>query len=78
MIEDNKASISHLLLVDIITAESIIITAALVALKMENYEPILTVKIIDWRKSIDWSGLSIEDNPYRVVKTNLCFSYIVY
>ena len=75
---DNDGIISHILRLDTITEGSILLNVKIVALKRENYEPILTVKIIDWRKSIDWSGLSIEDNPYRVVKTNLCFSYIVY
>ena len=37
---DNEGSISHLLQLDHITAGSILLTANLVALKRENYEPI--------------------------------------
>ena len=52
----NKASISHILQLDPITSGSVLITAKIVALKRENPEPILTVKIIEWRKFIGYSG----------------------
>ena len=52
---------------------SILLTANLVSLKRENSEPILTVKIVEWRKFIDYSGLSIEADPSRVGKMNICF-----
>ena len=54
IIGDNKVSISHLLRLDPMTERSILLTDNLVALKKENYEPILIVKIIEWRKFIDF------------------------
>ena len=55
---DNEVIISYILHLDRITAGYILLTADLVALKRENSEPILTVKIIEWRKFIDYFGLS--------------------
>ena len=43
---DNEGSIPYILWLGAITAEPILITNNLVALKWENPEPILTVKII--------------------------------
>ena len=64
----NKASISHILQLDPITSGSVLITAKIVALKRKNAEPILTVKIIEWRKFIEYFGLSIEANSSTVDK----------
>ena len=72
---DNKGSISHLLQLDTTTTGYFLLTSNLVALKRGNYEPILTVKMIEWRKFIDYSGLSIEASPSRVVKLNVYFVY---
>ena len=48
-------------------------------LKGGNTEPILTVKRIEWMKFIDYFGLSIEADPSRVGKKNVCiFPYWVY
>ena len=47
---DNKVRISNILRLDTITAGSSLLTAKLVALKRENYEPILIVKRTEWRK----------------------------
>ena len=41
---DNDRSISHISRIDPITVGSILLTVKLVALKRENYEPILIVK----------------------------------
>ena len=60
---DNEGSISHLLRIDYITAGSILLTAKLVSLKRRNSDPIFTVKRTEWRKFIDYFGLSIEANP---------------
>ena len=38
----------------------------------------LTVKIIEWSKSIDYFGLSIEAGPPRVNNKNVFFLYLVY
>ena len=45
---DNEGSISHLLRIYPITEGSISLSAALVALKRGNPEPILIVKITEW------------------------------
>ena len=50
----NKGRISHILWLDPIDAGSILLTANLVALKRENYEPILTVEGTEWSKLIDY------------------------
>ena len=55
------------------TARSILLTDNLVALKRESSEHILIVKIIEWRKFIDYFGLSTEANPFRVGKKNIHF-----
>ena len=68
---DNKGIISHLLQHDPITLGFILITAKFVALKREDPDTILAVKIIEWRKSIDYFGLSIEADPSRMVKNNV-------
>ena len=56
---NNKGRISHLLLLDPITEGSILLTVKIVALKRGNSETILTVKRAEWRKFIEYSGLSI-------------------
>ena len=75
---DNKGGISHILRLDIFNAESILLTAKLVALKRENYELISIVKRTEWRKFIDYSGLSIEAHPSRVHKKNIYFVHVGY
>ena len=67
----NKESISHILRLNNVTVGSILITVKLVALKRENPEPILTVKINVWRKFIYCFGLIIEANPSRVGNQNI-------
>ena len=49
---DNKGSISHLLRLVPITAEYILLNDNLVALEMENYEPILVVKKLNGVNSL--------------------------
>ena len=73
MLGDNEESISHLLWSDTITAGYFLLTSTIVFLKRENPEPILTVKIIEWRKFIDYFGLSIEADQSRVGKKNIYF-----
>ena len=70
---DNEGSISHILRLDPITAGSILLTDNLVAPKRGNSEPILTLKITEWSKFIDYFGLSIEADPSRVEKKNIYF-----
>ena len=70
---DNEGSISYILRFDHIAAGSILLTANLVALKRENYEPILIVKRTEWRKLIYYSGLSIESDLSKVVKKYVFF-----
>ena len=53
IVGDNKGGISHILQLDPINAAYVLITDNRFALKQENHEPILTVKIISWRKFID-------------------------
>ena len=72
-------SISHVLQLDTITPGSFLLTYNLVGLKEGNPEPILTVKIIQWRKFVDYFGLSVEAKPSRVVKKKRKFCpYWVY
>ena len=52
---DKEVSISHLLRLDPING-SVLITDNLVALKRENYEPILALKRTEWRKFIYYFG----------------------
>ena len=66
----NKGSISHILRLDPINEGSILLTSNLVALKKENSDIILIVKITEWRKFIDYFGLSIEANLSKVSKKN--------
>ena len=68
---DNKGSTSHLLWFDNITAWSFLLTYNIVFLRRGNSDPILTVKIIEWRKFIEYFGLSIEVNPSRVSTKNV-------
>ena len=75
---DNKGSISHLLRIYTTTSGFVLITTSLVALKMENPEPILIVNRTEWSKSIDYSGLSIEAYPSRVGRKNIYFVHIGY
>ena len=72
---DNEVSISHILRIDPIAAGSILLTAKIVALKKENYDPILTVKRTKWRKFIDYFCRNIEADPSRVVKKNMFCPY---
>ena len=64
----NEGRKSHLLRLDTINTGYILLTAKLVALKREIYAPILILKITEWRKFIDYFGLSIEDDPSRMSK----------
>ena len=73
IIEDNEGSISHLLWIGTITSGCVLITTNLIFLKRENRDPILTVKIIEWRATIDYFDLSIKANPSRVGKNNVYF-----
>ena len=66
----------HILRIDPIKAGSILITYNLVTLKRENHEPILIVKITEWRKFISCFGIIFEADPYRVGKKNVYFSHI--
>ena len=76
IIGDNVGSISHILRLDTLTAGSILLTDNLVALKRGKYDPILIVKRTEWRKFIDYFGLSIEANPSRVgIKNKYVFLY---
>ena len=68
---DDNGSISHILQPDNITPGYVLLTSNLVALKRENYEPILIVKRTEWRKFIDYFGQSIEADPSKVVKKNV-------
>ena len=68
---DNDGGLSHNLQFDRITAGSIWLTVKLVAPKRENYEPIWTFKQTEWRKFIDYFGLSIEADPSKVSKNNI-------
>ena len=76
-LEDNEGSISYLLQLDTITTGYVLITNNLVALKGVNPETILTVKRTEWRKFINYFGLSIEADPSRVGKKRI-FPYIGY
>ena len=75
---DNEGSVSYLLWFDPITERYFLLTYSIVFLKRENYEPILTVKIIEWRKLIDYFGLIIEADPSRVGKKNSYFVCMYY
>ena len=73
---NNEVSISYILRIDLITAAYVLLTANLLAPKMKNTDPILTVKRTEWGKSIDYFCLSIEANPPRVGKKNVYFVHI--
>ena len=75
---DNEGIISDLLQIDTISAGYVLLASNLVELKRENPDPILTVKIIEWRKLIDSFGLSIEADPSRAGKKNVYFPYWEY
>ena len=75
---DNEGSISDLLCPDTIAVAYILLAAKLVALKRVNSDPILISKRIEWRKFIDYFGLSIEADPSRVVKKKRNFVHIGY
>ena len=77
IIGGNEGSISYFLRLDPITAGSILITDNLVALKRGSYEPILAFKRTEWRKFIDYFGLSIEVNPSNVGKITHIFSVFI-
>ena len=70
---DKNVSISYLLWFDTITLGSILLNSNIVFLKREIYEPILTVKRIEWRKFIYYFGLIIKANPSRVKKNDYFF-----
>ena len=70
---DNEGSISHLLRLDPISACSVSLTSKIVALKRKNTDLILIVKRTERKKFIDYFGLSIESEPSRVGKKNVCF-----
>ena len=63
---------------DTITVEYASITTDLVLLKRKKSDPILTVKRTEWRKFIDYFGLSIKANQSRVGKKNAYFVHIGY
>ena len=73
---NNEGSISHLLWLDPITVGYNLLNSNLVALKRENYEPILIVKRTEWVKFIDSFGRSIETNLSKVGKLNVHFFHI--
>ena len=77
IIGDNNVIISNILKPDSITVGYVLLDNNLVVLKRENIEPILTVKIIQWTKFIDYFGLSIEDDPSRLGKKNVYFFILV-
>ena len=63
---------------DPITAGYFLLTSNLFALKSEKYKTILTGKIIEWAKFIDYYGLSIEADLTRVGKKNVHLIHIGY
>ena len=78
ILRDNEGSISHILRLDPITTEYILLNFKMVALERGNSEPILTARITEWRKFIHYFGLSIEANPSRVGKKNIYILHIGY
>ena len=70
--------IQHLLRLDPITAGYILLTDNLVALKRNNSDPILIMKRTEQRKFIDYIGLSIDANLFRLGKRNICIVHIGY
>ena len=57
---DPAAIISNILIIDPFTEGYVLLSAYFVALKRENYEPILIVKRTEWMKLIDSFGISID------------------
>ena len=70
---DNEGSISHISGIDPINVGSILLSANLATPKRGNYDTILAVKMTEWRKSVDYFGLSIEADPSKVGKKNVHF-----
>ena len=70
---DNERSISNILWPDPINTGYFLLASNIVFLKRENPDPVLKVKITEWRKYIDYFGLSIEEDPPRVGKNNVYF-----
>ena len=64
-----SGSISHLLQLDPINQGSVLLNSTLFALKRENPDPILTVKIIEWRKFIDHFPFSVQRCYHQLKKT---------
>ena len=73
---DDEVCISHLLWMDTITEDYVLIFSNLVALKRENLELILIVSRIEWINFIDYFVLSVEADPYIVVQNNAHFSIL--
>ena len=74
ILRGDTGSISHILQLNPITPGSVLLTSNIVATNREKPEPILTAKIIEWRKFIDYFGLSIEVDPSSVGKRTWIFS----
>ena len=72
-----KGSISYILWFDPIDEGYFLLTSNIVFLIRENTDPILTLKIIELRKLVDFFGISIESDPTRLGKNNLYFLFIV-
>ena len=75
---DKKGIISHLLQLGTITAGYILLTIKIFAPKKENSDPILTSKITEWRRFIDYFGQSIEADQSRVGQKKIYFIHIGY
>ena len=73
MLGYNEGIISHILPLNTITEGYILITTNPVALKWGNSEHILIVKRTEWRKFVDYFGLIIEADPFRVGKKSVYF-----
>ena len=73
VLRDKDKSILHILRIDPINEVSILITADLIYLKMENPYPILTVETIECGKFIDYFVLSIEARSSRVGEMTYIF-----
>ena len=73
---DNKRSISHLLRLYPITAESILLTVKFVSLKRENYNYHFNSEKNRIEEIIDYFGLSIEVDTSRVGKKGIYISIL--
>ena len=71
-----KGRIYHTLRFDPITEGYILLTSNIFFSGKVNPEPILTVKITEMSKFIEYFGLIIEANPSRVVKKEPIFSVL--